>query len=142
MKKALVEPSGRVAQVEPANPDPKSGGIPFPVAPPLKWLDCDDTVVAESTWSGTSFVVPAASAASGPDVAGFITDAKAALNGIVAASKIVGAQAVFLALQSGNFADAQALIIDSHTSPGGLTDAQYAGIKSLAAKHNIPVTLP
>lgn len=79
-----------------------------------------------------------------PDIAGFVNEAKAALGGIVAASKIIGAQAVFLALQSGNFADAQALIADSHGQAltGGLTDLQYAGIKSLAAKHNIPMTLP
>lgn len=41
MKKALVEPTGRVAQVEPANPT-SDGGIPFPVAEPLRWVDCAD----------------------------------------------------------------------------------------------------
>src|SRR4051794_13360881 len=80
-----------------------------------------------------------------PDVAGFIQEAKGAFGGIVAASEILGAQATFLALQAGNFADAQALIVDSHATnalSGGLTDQQYAGIKALIAKYHLPIVLP
>jgi len=97
------------------------------------------------TWLAAGGVPePADPPAVQPDVAGFINDAKAALGGIVLASTIKGGQATFLALQSGNFADAEALIVDSHANAltGGLSDLQYSGIKQLAQKHNIPIDLP
>lgn len=50
MKYALVEQSGRVAQVQAQQ---------FPVAPPLQWVQCADSVTPEWTYNGTSFVPPA-----------------------------------------------------------------------------------
>lgn len=47
--KALVEPSGRVAQVEEKE---------FPVAPPLKWVDCDTTVQPEYEFKNGKFKAP------------------------------------------------------------------------------------
>jgi hypothetical protein len=58
MKKALIEPSGRVAQVEPINPAPGSGGIPFPVAAPLVWRDCPDDTTLDHVWNGTGYDAP------------------------------------------------------------------------------------
>lgn len=55
MKKALVEPSGRVAQVEPV---PQGGGNPFPVALPLVWRDCADDVTTAHRWNGNAFALP------------------------------------------------------------------------------------
>lgn len=49
MKYALVEQSGRVAQVQAQQ---------FPVAPPLQWVQCTDSVTPEWTYNGTSFVPP------------------------------------------------------------------------------------
>ncbi len=53
MRKALVEPTGRVAQV---------ADEAFPVAPPLVWRDCPDEAVADLwIWDGAQFVLPPAS---------------------------------------------------------------------------------
>lgn len=49
MRRALVEPSGRVAQVEDRD---------FPVAPPLVWMDCPDDCKADDRYSGGAFVQP------------------------------------------------------------------------------------
>jgi len=58
MKKALVEPSGRVAQIEPINQDPESDGIPFPVHAALKWIDCPDNTTTEHRYAAGAFVDP------------------------------------------------------------------------------------
>lgn len=71
MKKALIEGT-RVSQVEPVNPDPKSGGIPFPVASPLKWVDCADdaTPLTHYAPNGSDVVaIPAAPPAPVADAA-------------------------------------------------------------------------
>lgn len=58
MKKALLEPNGRIAQIEPVNQEPQSEGIPFPVAPPLFWVDCAEDVTMQTHYfDGTSFVL-------------------------------------------------------------------------------------
>jgi len=80
--------------------------------------------------------------APGPDVPGFISDLKAAMNGIVAANALAKAYPLFYpALDTGQFADAQALIIDAHAT-GVLSDLQYGAFQQLAAKHHLPITLP
>lgn len=77
-----------------------------------------------------------------PDVPGFIRDLKMAMGGIVASNLLAKAYPLFYpALTVGNFPDVQALIVDAHTA-AVLNDTQYAAFKSLAAKHNIPITLP
>ncbi len=49
MKKALIEiATRRLCQVEPVNPEPESGGIPFPVSSGLEWRDCADDVKPET----------------------------------------------------------------------------------------------
>jgi hypothetical protein len=57
MRKALVEPSGRIAQVEDVNLDPESGGVPFPVAEPLRWVDCEDATKEQTHHFNGSAVV-------------------------------------------------------------------------------------
>jgi hypothetical protein len=49
--KALIEPSGRVAQIV-ADADE------FPVHKDLVWVDCDNTVTTEYTHDGAVFVAP------------------------------------------------------------------------------------
>ena len=49
--KALVEQSGRVAQIE-------ADGDEFPVHKSLSWVDCDGTVTTEHTYDGAVFVAP------------------------------------------------------------------------------------
>jgi len=52
MRKALIDTDGtRVAEVV-------APGREFPVAPPLRWLDCPDTVEPGWSWDGTSFSPP------------------------------------------------------------------------------------
>lgn len=141
MKKALVQPDGRVAQVEPVNANPASGGIPFPVHPSLQWLDCSDSVVTDWKWDGKAFVAPL-TPPPGPDVSGFVSDLKAAMGGIVASNALAKSYPLFQpALAASNFADVQVLIIDAHATLV-LSDAQYAAFKQLAAKHGLPITLP
>ena len=48
MKKALVEPSGRVAQIVEA-------GAEFLVNPALRWVECPDGTQTEDTWDGAAF---------------------------------------------------------------------------------------
>lgn len=48
MKRALIEPSGRVAQVEAAD---------FPVAPPLRWVECPDEAKPETHYFDGAAVV-------------------------------------------------------------------------------------
>lgn len=48
MKRALVEPTGRVAEVV-------APGAEFPVAPPLAWVDAPDTARADDRYDGTAF---------------------------------------------------------------------------------------
>ncbi len=56
MLKALVQPDGRVAQVEPV---PAGGGDPFDVAPSFSWEDAPDNVVPEYTFDmGTGLFTP------------------------------------------------------------------------------------
>lgn len=50
-KRALVEPSGRVAQV--ADKD-------FPVHPSLVWRDCPDDTTTAHRWNGATFDPPPA----------------------------------------------------------------------------------
>lgn len=52
MKFSLIEPSGRVAQVV----DGESGC--FPVAKPLKWVECPPGVSPEYTFDGAIFRAP------------------------------------------------------------------------------------
>jgi hypothetical protein len=74
-----------------------------------------------------------------PDVGGFIDALKTAMGGIVGANALAKAYPLFYpALQTGNWADVQALLADAHAT-GALTEAQYAAFKTLAATHNIPV---
>ena len=49
--KALISPNenNRVCQVEAQD---------FPVAEPLYWVDCPDTITTEWTYDGTTFVAP------------------------------------------------------------------------------------
>lgn len=49
--KALISPNenNRICQVEEQD---------FPVAEPLFWLDCPDTITTEWTYDGTTFVAP------------------------------------------------------------------------------------
>jgi hypothetical protein len=49
--KALVEQSGRVAQVV-------EDGNTFPIHESLSWVDCDGTVTTEHTYDGAVFVAP------------------------------------------------------------------------------------
>lgn len=49
MKRALIEPTGRVAQVV-------APGSEFPVAPPLAWVDAPDTATADDSYDGGAFV--------------------------------------------------------------------------------------
>ncbi len=49
MKKALVEPDGRIAQI--------ATDI-FPVAPPLEWVDVPDDTTTRHTWDGTNVLAP------------------------------------------------------------------------------------
>lgn len=76
MKKALVEPSGRVAQVEPINPAPGSEGIAFPVAAPLVWRDCPDDTTTLHTWNGASFDPPPPTPAPNPSAENAIESAR------------------------------------------------------------------
>lgn len=57
--KALIDPRvGRVCEVSVSD---------FPVAPPLIWVDCDETVVPDvTTFVDNAFVQPAAPAESAP----------------------------------------------------------------------------
>ena len=48
VKKALVEPSGRVAQIVEA-------GAEFLVNPALRWVECPDGTQTEDTWDGAAF---------------------------------------------------------------------------------------
>lgn len=48
MKKALVHGT-RVCQIEDQE---------FPVAPPLRWIDCDDAVTTSHTFDGEQFIPP------------------------------------------------------------------------------------
>jgi len=77
-----------------------------------------------------------------PNALGFQQAVKTALGGIVGANTLMVAYPAFLpALQQGQWADLQALIIDANTR-AILTPAQYSAIKTAAAANNIPVTLP
>ena len=77
-----------------------------------------------------------------PDAAGFQTALKEALGGIVAANELATKYPLFqAALDTENFGDVQALIVDAHAT-GAIDTQQYAAIKQLAAQHSVPVTLP
>lgn len=47
--KALVQPNGRIAQIEPLGED-------FPVAEPLEWVDAPDDTTTRDTWDGANVV--------------------------------------------------------------------------------------
>jgi len=59
MKKALIEKAtNRLCQIEPINPDPASGGIPFPVHDAIVWRDCADDISPQThDFDGASFVL-------------------------------------------------------------------------------------
>lgn len=50
---ALVEPSGRIAQIV-------ADGEDFPIHPGLQWIDAPAGVTTDHTWDGTQFVAPPA----------------------------------------------------------------------------------
>ena len=83
-----------------------------------------------------------AALAPGPNVPGFVAALKNAMGGIVASNSLAKAYPLFYpALETGQFADAQALIIDAHTT-GVLSDKQYAAFGQFAATYHLPITLP
>lgn len=101
------------------------------------WVVTDDPKRATQAEVDAVINAPAA-----PDVSGFVLDVKAAMGGIVASNTLAKAYPLFQpALGNGVWADVQALVIDAHATLV-LSDAQYAAIKSLAVKHNIPIALP
>ena len=51
MKKALCEPSGRVAQIVVV-------GAEFPVHPSLVWVDATDDITTNHVWNGSTFIAP------------------------------------------------------------------------------------
>jgi hypothetical protein len=76
-----------------------------------------------------------------PDPVGFTAAVKAAVGGILAANALMIAYpAFFPAIQSADWADVQALVIDAKAK-AVITAAQYTAIKAAAAASNIPVTL-
>lgn len=84
----------------------------------------------------------AAAAALRPNAPGFANALKTAVGGVVGANALARAYPLFYpALQEGNWADLQALIIDAHTA-GVLSDAVYVGFAALARQYSIPVVLP
>lgn len=82
---ALIEPSGRVAQVVPDNGS-------FPVAPPLTWVSAPATVTPEWTYDGTKFsppVVPPIDPAKLPPIAADVIEA---LKTVLASSGVTPTQ--------------------------------------------------
>jgi hypothetical protein len=76
-----------------------------------------------------------------PDVQGFTQALKTALGGIIGANAIAVAYPLFFtALQTSEWDDVQALLIDAKTKTLLTTD-QYAEIKTLAETYNIPINL-
>ena len=77
-----------------------------------------------------------------PSGAGFEQAIKTGVGGIVAANALARAYPLFFAaVQSGQWADVQALILDAQTT-GAITPTQYAEFQAAATSFNIPVTLP
>ena len=76
-----------------------------------------------------------------PDGAAFIQAVKAVFGGIaaiIAAANIPYSAFVF-AVQDGDWADVQTLIVNAY--PAFITSTQYASIKAAAITNNIPITL-
>lgn len=49
MKFALIEPSGRIAEI---------ATEAFPVHPSLRWIECPDDTTARHVWDGSAFAAP------------------------------------------------------------------------------------
>jgi hypothetical protein len=93
-------------------------------------------VIADNDPSVIAFLNPVR-----PDVKNFIQDCKAAVGGIQGTLTLAAyAGILFDALGTGNWSDAQTVIIAAHTG-GALTDAQYSAIKTAAGNRNIPIQL-
>jgi hypothetical protein len=76
-----------------------------------------------------------------PDILGFIAAVKSAVGGIIGANALmISYPAFFPAVQSVDWADVQALLIDAKTK-AVITTAQYSAIKTAALACNIPITL-
>jgi hypothetical protein len=77
-----------------------------------------------------------------PNAAGFVSDVKAALGGIIPSNTLAGQYPLFFpAIQSSDWADVQALILDAQIR-GIIGSTQYAAIKAAAISNNIPIALP
>ena len=77
-----------------------------------------------------------------PNGAAFISAAKAAMGGIVAANTLLRQYPAFIdAVNQQDWADVATLIQDAKTT-GVLTATQYAAFQAAATANNIPITLP
>ena len=83
--------------------------------------------------------IPATPPPNGP---AFAQAVKTALGGILGANTLaVSYPLFFAAVQTGVWADVQAIILDANTK-ATINAAQYAAIKTAAGLSNIPITLP
>lgn len=76
------------------------------------------------------------------NIPGFIAGLKVAVGGPIQANLLMRSYPMFYdAVAARAWDDAQALIIDAHTT-GILNDVQYSAFKVLVTKFNIPLVLP
>ena len=94
-----------------------------------------------STIQSSIAAAAAAAQAALPNPTGFIEAVKVSLGGIVGANSLsVSYPLFFTTIQSGVWADAQALIVDA-LAKSVITSVQYASIKAAALQYNIPISL-
>lgn len=121
---------------------PTYGWIPFLASP-------DDTVphgkdlyaeaIAGDLGAIAAYVAPPPSTI--PNPTGFAQSVKIGMGGILAANALMAIYpAFFPAIQTGQWADVQTLILDAQTK-GVLNSTQYAEIKQAASDNHIPVAL-
>lgn len=106
-----------------------------------KLLPSGSTPINATQVSTIQSSIAAAAQAALPNPTGFIEAVKVSLGGIVGANSLsVSYPLFFTTIQSGVWADAQALIVDA-LAKSVITSVQYASIKAAALQYNIPISL-
>jgi len=121
---------------------PVYGWIPFTASPnDTEQLGKDLYAEAIAGTLGTiaAYVAPVIKPI--PNPTGFAQSVKTGMGGILAANALMEIYpAFFPAIQTGQWADVQTLILDAQTK-GVLNSTQYAEIKQAASDNHIPVAL-